>query len=176
MNKEIKELVIRFGIQGKKEETVVWKDSLTLGKEYGCDIKSNAPYLPSSYVFIKSKGKGKGETLYLLEGMEGSIRKDDESIKLQSLMKLGVLKKKGEFYLLDITPSTRVELLAGDAELTIEHIKIPAPARAHKAEDGVLAALAPRDGFFWALVTASVLLHASFAYYLNTLPLKRKDA
>ena len=171
MNKEEKELVIRFRIQGKKEETAVWKDSLTLGKEYGCDIKSNAPYLPSSYVFMKSKGKG--ETLYLMEGMEGELRRVNESINLRSLMKLGILEKKHDLYLLDITPGTRVELRVGDAELTIEHIIVPAPPAARKAEDE-LRPLTPRDRFFWTIIAASVLLHASFAYYLNTLPLKKE--
>ncbi|MFZ3071822.1 MAG: AgmX/PglI C-terminal domain-containing protein [Thermodesulfobacteriota bacterium] len=167
MNKEIKELVVRFRRQGGKEESVSLKDSLTLGKEYGSDIKSSAPYLPSSYVFMRRIGKG--ETLCLMEGMEGEVRKGGESVKLQPLMKLGVLKKKGEIYLLDVTPGMCVELRVGDAELTIEHIGIPAP----KAES-VGRPLMPRDWFFWAIIAASVLLHASFAYYLDTLPLKKE--
>ena len=171
MNKEIKELAIRFRIQGKKEETAVLKDSLTLGKEYGCDIKSDAPYLPASYVFLRRVGKG--ETLYLMEGMEGEVRRSGESINLGSLIKLGIPEKKRGLYLLDITPGTCVKLRVGDAELTIEHISVPAPPSARKTEDK-LRPLMSRDRFFRAIITVSVLLHASFAYYLSTVPLKKE--
>lgn len=163
------ELIISVHKQGKAPLIFYPKNGMTLGRDYGCDIRVESSSFPSSYRFIQRTGSN--YTLQLFNGVKGVLSGGNASIDFDKLLALGLLAKKGSAYFLNLQPGSSGELIFEDTTVKFSYVE----KIAESAQFRTWPFISKADYIFSSLLLLSLFIHAAFIYRLNTIEIKKKS-
>lgn len=178
INKKI--FYISVNKPGKEPEEVIPSSSaraLSIGTGKDCDIIASIQSLPARHSIAK-KGMS-GYYLVMPPSASLSITIGDSTVPVKGLVDLGLLKKKGDFYLFPITDKAPCSVKADDIVLTFGYKEKPVPVmKARVKVDRSLKKhfVKKEDYAFIAILLTVYILGSSFAAYINSMKIAKKES
>lgn len=165
---------------GKEPEEVIPSSgarSLFIGTGKNCDIIASIPLLPARHSILKRSISG--YNLVVPPSASLFITIGDSTIPIKSLVDLGLLKKKGDFYLFPIPDKAPCTVKSDDVILTFgykekpQHVKKPLA----KVDSSLKKHFVKKEDYaFIAILVTVYIFGTSFAAYINSMKITKKES
>lgn len=178
INKKI--FYISVNKPGKEPEEVISSSSarsLSIGIGEDCDIIASIPSLPTRHSIVKKSMSG--YYLVLPPSASLSITIGDSTVPIKGLVDLGLLKKKGDFYLFPIHSKAPCTVKFDDIILTFGYKEKPATVKKArvKVDSSLKTHFVKREDYaFIAILLTVYILGSSFAAYINSMKIAKKES
>lgn len=173
-----KEFYVSVNRAGKGAEEVPVSPSfrsLSIGSGSDSDIIAAIPSLPARHGIIQKSFSG--YNLVLPASAELSITIGDTTVPFKSLVDFGLLKKKGKFYLFPVPGKAPCTVKSADVSITFGYREKPRLVKKRAIVDRSLRKqlVTKEDYAFIAILAIVYILGSSFAVYLSTIKIAKKD-
>lgn len=148
---------------------------LSVVKGHEIDLSTISPGL-----CLKKSGLGERYTLNIPQGLSAVITVGKDSLPIEGLVELGLLKKKGKAYILRLPQGKDTRLSLGQCDLSFGYREFEAAIRAPVAvaiDKSIKRPLITKEDYnFVFFLAAFFVLQFSTALYLRTIEIKKKDS
>ncbi|MEK7680337.1 MAG: hypothetical protein AAB356_09100, partial [Deltaproteobacteria bacterium] len=130
---------------------------------------------------LKKSGLRERYTLNIPQGLSGVIIAGKDSVPIEGIVDLGLLKKKGKGYILRLPQVKEMRLSLGQCDLSFGYREFEAAVRAPVAvaatiDKSIKRPLITKEDYnFVFFLAAFFVLQFSAALYLRTIEIKKKD-
>lgn len=174
-----KEFYVSVNRAGKGAEEVPVSHSfrsLSIGIGSESDIIAAIPSLPARHGIIQKSFSG--YNLVLPASAELSITIGDTTVPFKSLVDFGLLKKKGKFYLFPVPDRVPCTVNSADLSITFGYREKPRVVKKRAIVDRSLRKqlITTEDYAFIVILAIVYILGSSFAAYLSTIKIAKKDS
>lgn len=131
---------------------------------------------------LKKSGLGECYTLNIPQGLSAVITVGKDSLPIEGLVELGLLKKKGKAYILRLPQVKEMRLSLGQCDLSFGYREFEAAVRAPvyaaaAIDKSIKRPLITKEDYnFVFFLAAFFVLQFSTALYLRTIEIKKKDS
>ncbi|MBI5235307.1 MAG: AgmX/PglI C-terminal domain-containing protein [Deltaproteobacteria bacterium] len=177
MSKTPKRFFISVYRDNKPVKELVPEAFVTFGLDAQSHITGSLPGVAARSVkLFERTGKGLDWRLVVPKGLDAVLIVDGKVMPVSGIVGLGLLKARGDEYLLPLPIDRELSLVSGGYRFDLGFKEVVAPKKkAVKIDPSLKKALLPREDYpYYAIVVVSAILHVALVWYLSTVVIRKQ--